>query len=199
MHGHYDRQDFDPALSYAQRWLALDPLPESAHRRLMQLYAQNGDRSAALRQYQTCRRLLEEELSAPPEAETTALYQRLQQEAGRHRKIIAESFAIIDGDTEAGLKNNLLGYGGMGNVYRGLHLKSGEPVAIKVLKPEIVAGNPDLVERLCGRAKRCASADKTARVWPSVEALLNEAKILIQRGPPEFTPEERMRFGLGRK
>lgn len=39
--------------------------------------------------------------------------------------------------------------------------------------------------------------DKTARIWPSVEQLLSEAKALIQRDPPEFTPEERTRFGLG--
>jgi WD40 repeat protein/serine/threonine protein kinase len=41
-----------------------------------------------------------------------------------------------------------------------------------------------------------ASADKTARVWPSVETLLQETESLIQRDPPEFTPEERARFGL---
>jgi WD40 repeat protein len=41
-----------------------------------------------------------------------------------------------------------------------------------------------------------ASADKTARLWPSVAALLQESESLIQRDPPEFTPEEWGRFGL---
>jgi hypothetical protein len=36
-------------------------------------------------------------------------------------------------------------------------------------------------------------------VWPSVEKLLAEAEALIQRDPPEFTPEERTRFGLEEK
>ncbi|MCB0198284.1 MAG: hypothetical protein KDJ65_40455 [Anaerolineae bacterium] len=41
-----------------------------------------------------------------------------------------------------------------------------------------------------------ASHDRTARIWPSVAQLLEEADALIQRDPPEFTPEERTRFGL---
>ena len=38
--------------------------------------------------------------------------------------------------------------------------------------------------------------DKTVRIWPGIEALLQEAESLIQRTPPEFTPEERIRFDL---
>ena len=51
--------DFESAISYARRWLALDPLHESAHRHLMRLYAQSGQRAAALRQYQSCEKLPE--------------------------------------------------------------------------------------------------------------------------------------------
>lgn len=47
-----------------------------------------------------------------------------------------------------------------------------------------------------GQAIVTASADRTARIWPSVGTLLKEAESLIQRDPPEFTPEERTRFGL---
>ena len=37
-----------------------------------------------------------------------------------------------------------------------------------------------------------ASGDKTARIWPvGIEGLLKQAESLIQRDPPEFTPEER--------
>ncbi|MBC8162269.1 MAG: hypothetical protein H7Z42_13745, partial [Roseiflexaceae bacterium] len=36
------------AINYARRWLALDSLDEEPHRRLMQLYAQSGQQSAAL-------------------------------------------------------------------------------------------------------------------------------------------------------
>lgn len=76
---HSAQGEFEPAIAYARRWLALDPLYESAHRQLMQLYAWNGQRSFALRQYQECARILKEELGALPTEETTALYEELQQ------------------------------------------------------------------------------------------------------------------------
>ncbi|HEX6387464.1 MAG TPA: BTAD domain-containing putative transcriptional regulator, partial [Anaerolineae bacterium] len=76
--GYSARGDFEPAIGYARRWLALDPLREEAHRQLMQLYAWAGQRPAALRQYRECVRILEEELGVPPLPETTALYERIQ-------------------------------------------------------------------------------------------------------------------------
>ncbi|HZG65207.1 MAG TPA: BTAD domain-containing putative transcriptional regulator, partial [Herpetosiphonaceae bacterium] len=65
---------FAEAIPYAQRWLALDPLQEAVHRELMQLYADAGQRAAALRQYTTCVQVLEAELGVTPAPETTALY-----------------------------------------------------------------------------------------------------------------------------
>ncbi|MBE7549953.1 MAG: tetratricopeptide repeat protein [Anaerolineales bacterium] len=73
--GHSDRGDHDLAISYARRWLALDPLHEPAHRRLMELYAQTGQQAAALRQYEECVRVLDKEIGIPPSAETTALFE----------------------------------------------------------------------------------------------------------------------------
>jgi DNA-binding SARP family transcriptional activator len=64
----------DEALTHAERWLELDPLHEPAHRALMRLYAQRGDRAAAVRQYRDCVRIVDEELGVAPLAETTALY-----------------------------------------------------------------------------------------------------------------------------
>lgn len=64
----------DQVLHYARRWVAHDPLHEPAHRALIMLYAQAGQPAAALRQYETCVRLLDDELGVPPEAETTAIY-----------------------------------------------------------------------------------------------------------------------------
>jgi predicted ATPase/DNA-binding SARP family transcriptional activator len=72
------QKEFETAIYYARRWLALDPLHELAHRRLMELYAQSGQQSAALRQYQECERLLQEELGLTPSEETSALYHRIQ-------------------------------------------------------------------------------------------------------------------------
>ena len=44
----------------------------------MTLYAQLGQRSAALRQYRECARILDEEMGLAPDAETTALYEQIR-------------------------------------------------------------------------------------------------------------------------
>ncbi len=62
----------------AWQQLALDPWREEAHRQLMRALALSGERSAALAQYERCRRVLADELGVEPAAETTALYQRIR-------------------------------------------------------------------------------------------------------------------------
>src|SRR6185312_11001947 len=54
--------------------LALDPLHEPAHRRLIERYAAAGRRADALQQYRRCVRVLDRELGVRPLAETTELY-----------------------------------------------------------------------------------------------------------------------------
>jgi predicted ATPase/DNA-binding SARP family transcriptional activator len=76
--GHSAQGNHKAALPYARRSLALDPLHEPAHRQLMQLYAQIGRRSAALRQYEECVRILDEELGLAPAEETTALHEEIR-------------------------------------------------------------------------------------------------------------------------
>ncbi len=75
---HSNINQFETAISYAQRWLKIDPYYELAHRQLMQLYSWNNQRSAAIHQYQECVRILKEDLDVPPSTETTELYQRIQ-------------------------------------------------------------------------------------------------------------------------
>ncbi|MBI1879660.1 MAG: AAA family ATPase, partial [Chloroflexi bacterium] len=70
---HSHQQVYQPAIAYARRWLALDELHEPAHRQLMRLYAQAGQQLAAMRQYEICQRLLDEELGVAPEAATQEL------------------------------------------------------------------------------------------------------------------------------
>jgi DNA-binding SARP family transcriptional activator len=74
---HISQVQFTPAATYARRWLILDPLHEPAHQSLMRLYAWSGQRSAALRQYAECARVLEAELGVAPQTETQALYQAI--------------------------------------------------------------------------------------------------------------------------
>jgi DNA-binding SARP family transcriptional activator len=65
------------AIQTAVRLLGLDPLQEAVHRTLMRLYARQGRRGAALKQYQACVGALRRELGTEPEAETRELYQEL--------------------------------------------------------------------------------------------------------------------------
>jgi DNA-binding SARP family transcriptional activator/Tfp pilus assembly protein PilF len=69
---------YDQALRYARRQLALEPLSEAAHRQLMVLLALTGQRNAAVSQYQTCRRILDEELGLEPLEETRDLYRAIR-------------------------------------------------------------------------------------------------------------------------
>lgn len=73
-----DQADHGAGLTYARRLLELDPWREAAHRQMMMLLSKNGQRSAALAQYDACRQILAEALGVEPETETTALYNRLQ-------------------------------------------------------------------------------------------------------------------------
>jgi len=61
------------ALETTARWLALDPLDEPAHRRLIAWRFGAGDRRGALQAYDAYRAVLATELGAVPDAETAAL------------------------------------------------------------------------------------------------------------------------------
>ncbi len=63
----------------ALRLLALDPLQEPAHRALMQLYARQGRHTLALKQYQSCRAMLEQELGVLPEPETERVHRAIRE------------------------------------------------------------------------------------------------------------------------
>jgi len=65
------------ALEYARQLLRLEPWSEDGYQALMRLYALSGKRSAALRQYEICRRSLAQELDVEPSLETQLLYQQI--------------------------------------------------------------------------------------------------------------------------
>lgn len=75
---HERRGHYTAALDYARKQVALDPWREETHRQLMRLYLLNGERSAALEQYEKCRRLLQQELAVEPETATTSLYEQIR-------------------------------------------------------------------------------------------------------------------------
>jgi DNA-binding SARP family transcriptional activator len=65
------------ALEVARRWVALDPLEDEAHHRMIELHARLGQRAAALERFDEYRRLLAEEDLAPLE-EIVALVDQLR-------------------------------------------------------------------------------------------------------------------------
>ncbi len=75
---HERRAEYDLAQRYAGRQVELAPWHEPAHRRLMRILALRGQRGASLVQYETCRRILSQELGVEPEAETTLLYEQIR-------------------------------------------------------------------------------------------------------------------------
>ena len=73
-----ERGAYEQAQSCAWRQIELEPWDEVAHQGLMRALALDGQRSAALAQYESCRRQLAEELGVEPAAETTRLYQQIR-------------------------------------------------------------------------------------------------------------------------
>ena len=74
---HEMRHEFDEAIEWYQRALEIDELREDIHRRVMAAFAEAGRRSEALAQYETCRRIIADELGLSPSEETRQLYERI--------------------------------------------------------------------------------------------------------------------------
>ena len=77
----------DQAVTIAVRLLGLDPVQEPVHRALMRLYARQGRRGAALRQYQICVEVLDRLLGVEPERETKELYREILQTSSASARI----------------------------------------------------------------------------------------------------------------
>jgi TolB-like protein/DNA-binding SARP family transcriptional activator len=67
------------AAAAARRLLSLDPLREAASRALMQIHAEAGQTSQALKLYEVLRDRLHRELGVKPERETIQLYESMRQ------------------------------------------------------------------------------------------------------------------------
>jgi len=71
------QQDYAQAVLYLKQIQRSSPSSEEVYRELMYLYAVMGDRAAALRQYEACRRALKE-MKLEPLPETRLLYERIK-------------------------------------------------------------------------------------------------------------------------
>ncbi len=99
---HERRGAYDDVRRVAWRQLDLDPWREEAHRQLMRALWHNGERSAALAQYERCRETLRAELGVEPAPETTALYTQIRSATAvasahdRHRATVPQSTLLPD-------------------------------------------------------------------------------------------------------
>ena len=75
---HHQRGNYPHTLQYIDRLLSQDPWLEAAHQLRMSALARMGRFSEALRQYQTCARILQQELGVKPSASTQALLKKIQ-------------------------------------------------------------------------------------------------------------------------
>jgi len=75
---HEESGEYGRACEVAWRQVELAPWQEGAHQALMRNLALDGQRAAALAQYEACRRALREELDVEPGSETTRLYERIR-------------------------------------------------------------------------------------------------------------------------
>ncbi|GEM_PF-4922558 len=81
------------------RQIEIEPYREEAHQQLMRILARSGQRSAALAQYEKCRRILAQELGLEPAQETRALYEHIRSAGdvvnhGRHQQFQHVLFVV---------------------------------------------------------------------------------------------------------
>src|SRR5262249_23199779 len=93
-----EQQSPRAAAGYLRLLTTADPYRESAHRQLMQALAASGDYAAATLIYRELRLMLHRELNTAPCVETTALYDRIREEA-RGRTTPSLPLAPVSGPT----------------------------------------------------------------------------------------------------
>jgi DNA-binding SARP family transcriptional activator len=69
--------DLESAIQTCRKAIGVDPLREELHRELMLLLWRTSRRGEALRQYEECKRVLQEEVGVGPARETEALYRSI--------------------------------------------------------------------------------------------------------------------------
>ena len=194
------RGDFEHALPRAQRWLALDPLHEPAHRELIRLYAWSGDRAAALEQYRTCVRTLSQELGVAPVEETTALYEQLN-EGGVPPPAAKSSAAPAAGKPVAPRELPLVGRADELAALLAAHAAARPDGGLAVIEGEAGIGKTRLAGELTDQvrsrgavvlAARCHDDEARLPYGPVVE-LLGQAVALSESGDwPKLVSPQRL-------
>jgi two-component SAPR family response regulator len=90
---HAARAQYAESIELYRQVLARDNYREDIHRKIMFCHIRTGDRASAVKQYQQCVEILDEELGLKPMAETSALYEEIVHEDGE----IGEEVVIPEG------------------------------------------------------------------------------------------------------
>lgn len=81
--------EHEAGIAYGKRVLRVDRAHERTHRRLMRIQYLDGDRTAALAQYERCVTALREELGVEPAQRTTALYEQIRMDRLEPEPLVA--------------------------------------------------------------------------------------------------------------
>jgi DNA-binding SARP family transcriptional activator/tetratricopeptide (TPR) repeat protein len=162
------RGDLPQALATARRRLALQPLHEAAHRQLIRLLAESGDRSGALEQYRECVRALDRELGVRPLEETSALYHAILDGTFAPERGATEAAPVAQGAPEA---YPLVGRDAALALLTGLLDDATEDGRLAVVVGEAGIGKSRLGEELLVAAAERGRATVAARAFPHEAAL----------------------------
>lgn len=132
---------------WAERWIAMGHVPEPAFRALMLAHGVRGDQAGVGVIYQRCVATLERELGVMPSPQTRSVHQRLVEEG------LAAVLEPAPARERYKLKQ-VIGRGGMGEVYRAMDTWLDREVAIKVLSSEVLG--PEGRDRLLREAQAAA-------------------------------------------
>ncbi|MRS04185.1 hypothetical protein EG832_13350, partial [bacterium] len=93
--GYANIKEWEKAIKHVRHWVSQDRLNEKAQRKLIELYAQNGQRNAAIRQYEECQQILKNELGQEAGKQTKDLYQQLLASQDDMEKVVVKSESLL--------------------------------------------------------------------------------------------------------
>ena len=160
-----NERDYPAAVQYAQRFLRADPLHETTYRRLMRLYALNGDRASALRIYHLCAATLERELGVEPNRDTQEAHERLLNMATPSVLREPQAQPAASGERLVGREDE---WARLRNAWK--KASQGHPRLV-VIAGEAGIGKSRLADELLNWARRQGFANARARVYDSARTL----------------------------
>lgn len=189
----FDRQSSaapDAAIQTARRLLAIDPSQERMQRALMRLLLRQGQRAAALKQYQHCVGWLERELAVEPEEETRQVYRDILRSAvsdvGSHRQqgpssaLRRQATARVDEATMVGRELEIGGLNGalakmLDAGGRVILLRGEAGIGKSCLLREFIGNIPSGVRALIGR---CHQTEQILPLHAWIDALRDGDTVL---------------------